>query len=58
MLEAADGAHFEGYKGGTYLMHKNTEVHVDFYGQCTDTSIVEIKDDDYTVTLHTRGCYD
>ncbi len=42
MLEEARnavGKKFDGYKGGEYKMHENTEIHFAFYGSCDENPV-------------------
>lgn len=41
--EAAVGDAFAGYKGGEYTMDRDTPVHVDRYGDCTDTHLDRVE---------------
>lgn len=50
----AVGSDYEGYKGGTYRMDEQTEVHIDNYGRCTYTALVGVVDDGHCVYLETR----
>jgi len=36
----AVGATYEGYKGGEYTMTKDTDIHVDCYGQWSDGKVL------------------
>ncbi len=38
-----DGTTFEGYKGGDFIMGRDTIVHVAHYGECTHHRIVAIE---------------
>lgn len=52
-LAAADGKTFEGWKGGTYRMNRETPVWVDNPGRYSGTGIVAIEVDEMTVLLVT-----
>jgi hypothetical protein len=53
-LESAiDGRTFTGYKGGEYSYSEETPLHVDNYGDCTDTRIKSIKESEYYVIIKT-----
>jgi len=39
MLEGCENKVYTGYKGGEFTMSMNTPIHVDNYGECTDTEI-------------------
>jgi len=60
VLRGANGETFQGYKGGDFTMDEYTEVHVDNYGEYTDTHIVgialsrEIDGKVYSATIETR----
>jgi hypothetical protein len=45
-LRAADGQTYEGYKGGQYLMHRETAVAVSQYSLCSQDYVtgVEVRD--------------
>lgn len=55
-LKSAIGKTFEGYKGGQYVMGKNTPVWVANYGNTGNTGIVEVLEKDWTVILETKYC--
>lgn len=52
-LESAIGKSFEGYKGGTYYMSKDTPVWAANYGEYTSTAILRANDYGYQVVLET-----
>jgi hypothetical protein len=56
-LEDANGKKFYGYKGGTYLMHRDTPVWVANHNESGGTAIVDVRDDDWCVRLVT-ACID
>ncbi len=41
---AADGAMFYGYKGGEFVMDRRTPLWVANYGDCTNTTICDVRD--------------
>lgn len=41
-LKDSVGESFEGYKGGTYLMTRDTPVVVDNWGACSNTTIASV----------------
>lgn len=47
----AIGSTFEGYKGGEYIMHGDTIVYVDNYGECNQQQIVDVEQCDDIVRL-------
>lgn len=51
---ATVGKKFEGWKGGTYTMTKETPVMVANRGAAGSTGICDVKADGYTVTLVTK----
>ncbi len=53
MCQKTVGATFHGYKGGDYLMGKNTPVWVANWGNSGNTALVEVVDDDSQVILMT-----
>jgi hypothetical protein len=52
-LQLGDGRAYEGYKGGTYYMSKDTPLWVANYGEASPTAIVGVKED-YCVILLTK----
>ena len=59
-LKEAIGKTFTGYKGGDFVMGKNTPVWVSNYGESPSTGIIGVKDLDWLVILQTdwlkRNC--
>ena len=55
-LKEAIGKTYEGYKGGDFVMGKNTPVWVANYGHSGDTGIVDVRFDEYDVVLLTDKC--
>jgi len=53
-LEAANGAEFEGYKGGDYTMTSETPVWVANRRDTGNTAIDRIECDGSTVIIHTK----
>lgn len=51
--EDAVGKKFTGYKGGDYVMGRETPVWVANYGEAGGTAIVDVKDHDWRITLET-----
>lgn len=45
--EKAVGGTFEGYKGGDYVMDRETPVYVDRYGECSATCIIGVSAEKY-----------
>lgn len=54
-LCSAIGATFTGWKGGEFVMDRNTQVWCDNPGRCTGTAIVDIDDNGYCVLLVTAA---
>lgn len=55
-LEGAIGSEYIGWKGGTFIMNKNTPVWVDNPGNSSNTAIVEVVEDGFRVILMTQYC--
>lgn len=51
--EEADGATYEGYKGGDYQMTGSTPLWVANYGDATGTALIGVFDGGYIVRLET-----
>lgn len=51
---AIDGRTYGGYKGGNYRYTPASQLHVDNYGQCTNTEIDRIQVEEWAVTIHTQ----
>lgn len=51
--EATDGRTFKGYRGGDYNFEDTDELHIDNYGEYTNTELVFISHDTDQVILHT-----
>lgn len=49
----ANGATFEGYKGGSYTMNDATPIWVSPYGEESSTAVVGVQDEEYVVVLRT-----
>ncbi len=56
-LKGALNRFFCGWKGGEYLMDKNTPIWVDNPGYCHKTAIINVIEDDNKVWLITGKCY-
>lgn len=54
LKESISGKWFAGYKGGEYQFTKDTPLHVDNYGRCTNTIINSVKKEDYCVYIKTK----
>jgi len=54
MLKGCIGKTFEGYKGGDFMMGKNTPIWVANYGNSGRTAVVDVLDEEHSVTLITR----
>lgn len=50
----AIGKTFEGYKGGEFIMDKNTPIWVDNYGCASDTAVIGILDKGYRLIILTE----
>lgn len=57
-LVAADGQTYEGYKGGEYLMHRETSVAVSQYSLCSQNYVtaVEVRDGAAVVVTEKVSC--
>ena len=55
-LMGAVGSTFEGYKGGSYRMTRDTPVWVANLGDCRDTGIVGVQITEFEVILQTARC--
>ena len=53
----AIGSTFTGYKGGDYVMTKNTPLWVAEYG-CTGSALIDVKVEDGEVRIETKDVYD
>lgn len=53
LLKRADGATFEGYKGGDFVMNRRTPVWVANYGNSGNTAIIDIIYTGYKVIIMT-----
>jgi hypothetical protein len=49
----ADGATFTGYKGGQFVMSRETQIWIDNYGEYTSTRLAGVADSGSHVTLIT-----
>lgn len=45
---------FSGWKGGDYHYCRETQLHIDNHGNCTNTEIEQIEVDEWQVVIHTR----
>lgn len=55
-LKECIGKTYTGYKGGDYVMGKNTPLWVANYGNSGETGLIGIDVDDFGVTLYTWKC--
>ena len=53
MLKNAVGQTFLGYKGGEFVMTEDTPVWVANYGNCGNTAVVGVVDNEYEIILMT-----
>ena len=53
LLKSAIGKVFVGYKGGEFIMNKNTPVWVANYGHSGNTAVIDIIDNEYAVIIIT-----
>jgi len=53
VLVATDGKTLTGYKGGDFLMTKDTPVWVDNYGKCNHEAVIDVVDDEFQVVVVT-----
>lgn len=56
LLRSADGATFEGYKGGEYRMSRATPVWVANWGNSGNTGVVGVRDLSYQIIIETAFC--
>ena len=54
LQNSIDGREYHGWKGGLYRYNKSTPLHVDNYGNCSNTEIERIEVNDYDIIIHTR----
>lgn len=54
MTKAVIGKEFTGYKGGEFVMSKNTPIWVANYGNSGQTGLVDVIDEEYSVILVTK----
>lgn len=54
-LEAACGAEFYGYKGGSYTMYSDTPVWVANHNESGGTAVVDIRDEDWRILIVTAS---
>jgi hypothetical protein len=52
-LKLTDGMTFEGYKGGSYTMHRGTPLWVANYGLTGGTMVVGLRECDYMTVIAT-----
>lgn len=55
LTRAIDGRTYTGWKGGEFRYSRDTELHVDNRGNCSNTEIVRVKVDEYEVMLYTEN---
>ena len=53
MLKGAVGKEFTGYKGGEFIMNKNTPVWVSNYGESSNTAVIDVVDGGYQILIIT-----
>lgn len=53
LLKGAVGKTYTGYKGGAFIMSKNTPVWVANYGNAGSTAVIDVIDNEYQVILIT-----
>jgi hypothetical protein len=53
LLKSCIGKKFTGYKGGEFIMSKNTPVWVANYGNSGHTCVIDIVDNEYEVLIKT-----
>lgn len=56
MLKETVGKTFEGYKGGDFLMGKETPIWVANYGNSGNTGVVDVLDLGYKIVIITQYC--
>ena len=56
LLTSAIGGTYQGYKGGQFVMHKNTPVWVANYGNSGNTGVFDVVDKGYEIVIITGLC--
>lgn len=56
LLKGAIGKTYQGYKGGDFLMGKQTPIWVANYGNSGSTGVVGVLNNEHTVILETARC--
>jgi hypothetical protein len=56
MLKGADGATFDGYKGGEFRMSRSTPVWVANWGNSGNTGVVGVRDAGWQIVIETAWC--
>jgi hypothetical protein len=56
MLKGANGATFDGYKGGEYRMDRGTPVWVANWSRSGNTGVVGLRDCGYQIVIDTAYC--
>lgn len=56
LLKGANGATFDGYKGGEFCMSRDTPVWVANWGNSGNTGIVGVRDCSYQIVIDTAYC--
>ena len=54
-IELCYGEEFEGYKGGQYVFHANTDVWQSEYGSCSQLAVVGVSDEVSVVRIEVKG---
>lgn len=56
LLKSAIGKTYTGWKGGDYVMGKNTPIWVANPGNVGETAVIDVVDEEYEIILITRRC--
>lgn len=54
LLKTIPDSIVHGYKGGEYIVDGRSSLHVDGYGECTGTTVDDVIDHGWCVTLETK----
>jgi hypothetical protein len=54
LRESIDGRTFGGWKGGDYRYDRDTTLHIDNRGCCTNTELTRVEVGEFEVMLHTE----
>jgi hypothetical protein len=54
LREVIDGRAYTGWKGGDYRYSRETQLHIDNRGCCTNTELTRVEVGEFDVMLHTE----